>query len=143
MRFQSRKFTCGPAAICNALEVYKDYRTEDEVANLCKTTVEGTSPRGIVRGIVALGYWPQPIKWRDSLKAIGLLDSLIVAGTPAILCVDSWSHWIALVGKMDGMFITVDSADNHLIQFSTPEELATRWKYTGSRYEGFAVERKQ
>ena len=143
MRFQSRTFTCGPASICNALEVYRDYRKEDDVAVLCGTTPQGTSVRGITRGIMALGYWPQPIKWRDSLKAIGLLDYLCTVGTPAILCVDSWSHWITLAGKMNGDFVLVDSASENLVIYLTPEELATRWKYTGSRYEGFAVEKKQ
>ena len=135
MKFQSRKFTCGPAAICNALEVYGEYLSEDTVAKSCKTTVDGTTSRGLVAGVRALGYDVEPLKFRDSLAALKNLQ----AGYPSIICVDSWGHWIAVVGECGNRAVICDSASSHLVEFPAWTQLIARWKYTGSRYEGYRI----
>lgn len=135
MKFQSRKFTCGPAAICNALEVYGEYLAEADVAERCKTTVDGTTSRGLVAGIRSYGYDVEPLKFRDSLLALRSIQD----GFPSVLCVDNWSHWISIVGISGQRAVICDSASSHLVEFPRWEALVSRWKYTGSRYEGYRI----
>lgn len=139
MKFQSRKFTCGPAAICNALEVYGEYLNESDVAVRCKTTVDGTTSRGLVAGIRSYGYDVIPLKFRDSLEALRSIQDEY----PSILCVDSWSHWISVVGRCGSRAVISDSASSHLVEFPLWPELIARWKYTGSRYEGYRITDKR
>lgn len=51
MRFQTRKSSCGPAAVRNALEALGHVRTEEEIAQLARQTAEGTDPKGVLRAL--------------------------------------------------------------------------------------------
>lgn len=143
MRFQARKFTCGPASITNALEVYGEYFQEETIAEWAKTTPQGTSASGIEKAILQAGYTPQKFQHRDATVARQDLETCVTLGVPVILCVDSWEHWVALVGRMNGRAVVADSASNHLILFPEWPDLITRWKYKGSRYSGIRIQKEQ
>lgn len=139
MRYQSRHFTCGPAAICNALEVYGVYKSEDEVSKLCGTTTVGTRCTGLVRAINKMGFNVVPLKLRDGNLARTELENSVAMGAPSILCVDNWQHWITLVGEIGLKAVVIDAANENLQLFPSWSELVTRWKHTGSRYEGYKI----
>lgn len=135
MRFQSKRFTCGPASICNALEVYGLNHAEDDVAKLAGTTPEdGTTEAGLKKALRKLNISHTVGKHRDGLPAFLELEANLLAGNPSILSVDQWSHWIAVVGRINGKYVVVDSASQSLIQFPNQSRLAERWKGGSGRY---------
>lgn len=139
MRYQSKKFTCGPAAICNAMLVYGEYYQEDDLTKECKTTpLQGTSEAGVIAGIKFTGRQVEVHKGRDSLTSVMWVDTSIRLGTPVILCVDKWGHWVTVIGAVGDKYLVADSANDRLILPYTSLELVDRWNYD-SRYYGIAV----
>ena len=134
MKFQSRKFSCGPTALSNALEVHDIFKSEDWLSEVCKTTTEGTGASGLRAGILAVACTPVDIKLRDASEARKRLEECLTLGYPVILCVDDWTHWVALVGHINSKAIVADSASVHLIEYYKWPELMKRWKHVGSRY---------
>jgi hypothetical protein len=135
MRYQARKFTCGPAAICNAMTAYGVVITEEEA---CETTPFGTNERKMVAGIRKHGKAAEVFRTRDSLAAMEWLDTSIMLGTPAILCVDDWSHWVTLIGKLGANYWVADSAHAELLVLYSIHDLMARWAYD-KRYYGIGV----
>lgn len=135
MRYQSRKFTCGPATVANVVTLLSHSITEDDA---CETSVDGTSERQIKAGLVKHGLKFEVHKGRDSLESIQWVDTSINLGSPTILCVDKWSHWVAVVGKLGGDYLVIDSADPDLLVKYTPAILKSLWNYK-KRYYGIAV----
>jgi ABC-type bacteriocin/lantibiotic exporter with double-glycine peptidase domain len=140
MKFQSRKFSCGATALGNALEVYGIFKSEDWLSEACKTTVQGTSAAGIRAGISAVACTAVDIKLRDASEARKKLEECLTLGHPVIMCVDDWTHWVALVGSINSKAIIADSASVHLIEYYKWPDLMERWKHIGSRYHGIIVE---
>jgi ABC-type bacteriocin/lantibiotic exporter with double-glycine peptidase domain len=140
MKFQSRKFSCGSTALGNALEVYGIFKSEEYLSEVCKTNINGTSSAGLRAGIQAVGCSAIDIKLRDASEARKKLEECLVLGHPVILCVDDWSHWVALVGHINSKAIIADSASVHLVEYFKWPDLMTRWKHYGSRYHGVIVE---
>ena len=146
-RFQSYRADCGPMSICNALEALEIRRSHDEIVTLCGTTArDGTNHLGMLRAIRALKESCDlfgPVELRDSHSDVALLrlGHLLGRGRPAILCVELWSHWLAVVGVLGDRFILADSADLRQTVWVGPQELVQRWGYPGVRsgYYGIAV----
>jgi hypothetical protein len=135
MRYQARKFTCGPASICNALSAYGTYVKEEDA---CETSPNGTDSKAIVAGIRKHGRAAEEFKSRDSLVAITWLDTSIRLGAPVILCVDAWTHWVACIGSIGDRYLVADSAHMELIVPYTSLELVDRWKHD-KRFYGIGV----
>lgn len=135
MRYQSRAFSCGPAAVCNAFSTYGTYLREDEA---CEVDVSGTSERALVAGIEKNGRTAECFKARDSVIAINWMNTSIRLGAPVILCVDDWTHWVAVVGIIGDRYLVADSAHEELIIPYTDVELSDRWK-KDKRFYAIAV----
>lgn len=143
MRLQSRKSSCGPAALKNALESIGIERTEDELGLLSRQTTEGTSQPGLERAI-------QTIDKGDGTKLTSnriyekrrevagwALSSAIRAGRPVILCVDNFEHWVSAVGILGERFIIADSASNDVVEYMSLSETLDRWD--GPGYYGIEI----
>ena len=138
MQYQSRKFSCGPATLANVLnllEVEGGRVTEDAA---CVHTTEGTNERQLKAGIEKHGCYAEVHKGRDSLGAIQWLDVCVNLGTPVILCVDAWSHWVAVVGKLGSDYLVIDPADPELLTKLNSGKVSARWNHK-KRYYGIAV----
>lgn len=141
MRFQARRWSCGAAAVANALEVFGVYQTEEEIAKIAKTNPDGTSAAGIVRALRHFGFSPNKYQFRDGGVAVNHLLTSITLGLPNIICVDRWAHWMVVGGKMGSNFVIIDSASLHLVEFLPFQEVQDRWKHTGNRYSGIVVQK--
>ncbi len=135
MRYQSRKFTCGPATVANVVTLLSHTVQEDDA---CETSTDGTSERQIKAGLHKHGLKHEVHKGRDSLESVQWVDTCVNLGSPTILCVDNWSHWIAVVGKLGGEYLVIDPAHPDLLLKWTPATLKTIWGYN-KRYYGIAV----
>ena len=138
MKYQSRKYSCGPAALANALEALGIRRSESELAELCKTTVEGTSEMGLRRALLTLNIQFQALSERRfDVARLRLFECLYKQGS-AVLCVANSSHWVSIVGVSGKRFIVVDSAVDDLLLFWSVEELENEWT-SNSNYYGLLI----
>ncbi len=131
--FQSYRADCGPTALQNALDALGHIRSHDELVSLCGTTADGTSPRQLRRAIGVLkescDLQPGEIKDRYDDVALLRLAALLDHGRPAILLVDSWSHYVAAVGRLGDIFIICDSADLRQTLYLSAGDLIHRWAH--------------
>src|SRR5690349_22488064 len=112
MRYQSRKSSCGPASLANALEAIGITRTEDELSTLSKQDATGTSSINLRKAAEAVGVDTVVIAEQRTETAGWALNSYVSSGSPGLLIVDNDDHWVAVVGRLGGMFIVADPADN-------------------------------
>lgn len=148
MRLQSRKSSCGPAALKNALESIGIERTEDELGLLSRQTTEGTSQAGLERAIETIGKGDS-----DKLTSTRIyeqrrevagwaLSAAVRAGHPVILIVDNLEHWVSVVGMLGERFIMADSASNELVEYYGLEEVLDRWACDNGRFYGIVIKKE-
>jgi ABC-type bacteriocin/lantibiotic exporter with double-glycine peptidase domain len=141
-RFQSFRADCGPTSLGNALDALGIRRSHDELVTLCGTTADGTTPLQLKRAIKALrdscGLMG-PAEMKDTHADIALLrlGAVLHDGRPAILLVDSWEHWVAVVGRLGHRYCVADSADLRQTVHYPPADLAERWAHPGVTRNGF------
>jgi hypothetical protein len=134
MKFQADQASCGAAAMSNALSAMGVSRTEAECAALCGTSTDGTSAKGLLRGLrLVEGLDPSAFREARQDVAILRLYAALHQGRPVILCVDQDEHWVAAVGLLAGRVLVVDSADNELVVSYLAGALAVRWGGPGTK----------
>jgi len=110
-RFQKEDFSCGPAAIVNALRALGIKLSERDVIFLAGTTDQGTDEDGIMRALASLGYQVVVLDTYDSTEAWEWLRSELMLVRPVILCVENFGHWTSVVSIFGERVIYVDSQD--------------------------------
>jgi ABC-type bacteriocin/lantibiotic exporter with double-glycine peptidase domain len=139
VKYQSRKSSCGPAALLNAVEPLGFARTEDELAILCKTTTDGgTTSSNLIAAVKSLGLnYTVVNEKRFDVARLFLFEHLTNQGT-AILCVDNYEHWVTAVGISGLGHIIIDSADENLVLFWSRDQLRSRW--ASPKFYGLLIE---
>lgn len=134
MRYQSVPGRCGPAALREALAAIGVQRSEDELAALAKTTVDGTSPRGLLRALSLLELEREPAYYmmeaRADIAYIRVAEALREE-RPVVLCVDNYNHWVAVTGFLGASrprFVVADAGHEERILYLTAPELLSRWR---------------
>lgn len=134
MRYQTRSYTCGPAAVVNALRLYGLHVPELQVARLAGTTSEGTDDRQLISALRQLGCRP---------SAVGLTSTVrkkVMSGTAVIIHLDQELHWVVIIGCLGDSLIAFDSwkskdnLEENGVRVLRPEEL-------GSKVFGICVNR--
>lgn len=137
MRYQSRKSSCGPASLANALEAVGIERTEDELAALSKQDAQGTSPVNLRKAAEAVGVETVNVSEQRREVARWCLEYHLHNGHPGLIIVDNDDHWVAVIGHLNGTYIVADTADNDLLVFYSAEGLLDRWCSKNNKYCGF------
>lgn len=139
MELQQLKFSCGPSAARAALYVLGHNVTEAKLRKLSGTTPDGTDERGIRRAIYHYGHNTKEYQSESMKKSWSWLKSTLGRGRPVLLCVDSWNHWIAAVGRLGGKVIVFDPdpAPSKRRRYSglkvyNEHELGLRWQSVDS-----------
>jgi ABC-type bacteriocin/lantibiotic exporter with double-glycine peptidase domain len=133
VRYQ--RYSCGPAAIVNALRVLGRRVPERRIRPLCGTTEEhGTDEDGIKSCLTELGYSHHEFLTPSRKDGIIRLSGSLNEG-PVIICVDSWQHWVVVIGRIGDRFILIDStntvrnkAENGVAVMGR-RDLMKRWKH--------------
>ena len=124
---QSERWSCGPAAIVNAVTTLGLVIDEKEVIGFA--TSDGMNEVKVMDALTSLGLEPRELTMRDADQAWKTLTSNI----PAILIVDRDSHWVAATLLVaDGSVEIRDPASGTKVY--DQEQLATRWLYEGRYY---------
>lgn len=111
MHFQTNGYSCGPAAVQNALLVHHRRVSQRSLRALCETNeVEGTDEQGVLRALLAYGYAPDEWSGDVARDAERWLLASLIAGRPVVLCVDRWEHWVTLIGAVGRQVVLYDPA---------------------------------
>lgn len=111
VRYQTTKYSCGPASIANALKCLGKKVQEKNIIKLSNTTKKlGTDEHGIIKAITELGYNNNSFTTTNNNIAWNWIKKELYNGNPVILCVYNWSHWITAIGIMGDLIILIDPA---------------------------------
>lgn len=104
MKYQTRSYTCGPAAVVNALRLYGVEVAELHVSKLAGTTPEeGTDDRRMMKALRSLGCKPSVVALTSTIR------KRLARGVPVIIHIDEEEHWVTLLGTLGESFIAFDS----------------------------------
>jgi hypothetical protein len=126
---QSTSYECGPYALKHALKMLGVFVDERRLGRLAGTTPAGTDEVQLARAADALGCDLPLVRAVAPHEARRMLTDHLARGVPALLCVDQWDHWIAVVGGDGDRFAILDSAVPPVAATLEWEKLATRWGY--------------
>lgn len=132
MKYQQLSGYCGITAINNALRCLGKKVPEKSIACHISTDIEkhGTNETELKTAIEGVGYTWVEISTNKQEEALLQLD----ASFPSILCIDGWSHWVTVIGKVGGRYIVVDPSRTKAnlvengVHVMAPKELVRRWK---------------
>jgi len=144
MRAQQRNYTCGLAAVANALECLGIKRTQQQIGKLCYSDpMNGTSEIEIQRALLACGAHVDEWEHKQAPRSWDWLFTRLFAGQPVILCVDDFQHWVTAVGLLGQSVIVFDPALGAGLRIYQKKGLLTRWRLGsgGPSFYGFAVSR--
>lgn len=145
MRYQQNDYSCGPAAIVNALKCFGRHYRERTVQKLCGTTQEGgTDEKSLLTGIRALNWRVTELKATSRPEAFQKLWT-VLDDSAALLCVDNDSHWITAIGKIGRRIViadpknTVKNRKENGVHVVPAPELIRRWRNAGNEYYGLVI----
>jgi ABC-type bacteriocin/lantibiotic exporter with double-glycine peptidase domain len=141
MRFQRTTFTCGPAAIVNALRSLGVRVSERRVRAHSATTEEhGTNAHGLRSALERLGFNGVELLGEKEGPAWQQLTDALLSGFPTILLVDRWQHWITAIGSIGDNVIVFDSKrtkknrEENGVHVISRKELFERWHVDDNKF---------
>ncbi len=127
---QPNDFSCGPWALKHALSVLGIIADPARIARLAETHWwSGTDEVHLARAARAHGCDMPLLRRRDPNAARKLMVKHLQEGYPVLTCVDSWEHWIVVVGHSRGRFVALDSVRDPVVIVLSWRELEERWVY--------------
>lgn len=134
MRTQLRHWSCGAAALVNAVLALGRSTSEGRVRKLAGTTQEGTDEHGLMEAARALGLTATPTSSADSAAAWAFVRASLLDGRPCLLCIDGWGHWATAIGIVGERVIVVDPSNTVRnlkeggVHVMTRTKLLRRWR---------------
>jgi len=126
---QPNKWQCGPFALKHALLVHGILAPEQSIARAAGTTWHGTDETRLAKAARRYGCDLLTIRKMDPSRARRELVSYVRGGTPCLLCIDEWDHWVTLVKEEKGQFILLDSNDPAVLVIASWPQLKRMWAY--------------
>lgn len=127
---QPNKWTCGPFALKHALVMLGVFVDEREVSRIAGTHWwAGTDEIKLARAAKAYSCELKYVRRKSPERAKHELLQHLKRGSPTLLCVDDWSHWITVVNTERGKFVVLDSQRAPVVWVYSWSELKNRWAY--------------
>lgn len=134
VRYQEHPWSCGPSALVNAARALGKRISEKRVRSLAGCTEAGTDESGLIHAARGLGLTATPHHSADSATAWAFVRSNVLEGRPCLICVDSWGHWVTVVGIVGDRVIVADPANTKVnkaengVELFTRPQLLKRWR---------------
>jgi hypothetical protein len=123
MRLQERTWSCGAAAVRNALRAFgkrvseADVRSAAESASgpvekSCGCAHPGTCEHGVLAAIRHFGFTAVVHRWDTQSEAWEWLHETLQSGKVVILCVHDWEHWVLAFGSLGPTGVVVFDSSN-------------------------------
>lgn len=149
MRYQKHPWSCGSAAVVNALRCFGKRVSESRISQAAETSEkDGTTEDGITEALRQFGASATHYDSDEATRSWEWLRGRLMDDTPVILCVDSWQHWVTAVGVIGNRVIMVDPANTqknvseNSVHVLGRKEMMKRWKNgRESRFFGISVKR--
>ena len=133
---QPNDWTCGPFALKHALIALGKMVDGERLKKLAGTHWwSGTDEIGLARAARANGCDLRFERRRSPDPARRALAAELQRGTPVLLCVDDWEHWITVVGRERSGLVIIDSNLDPVLQIVTWPTLLRRWRYLDYDYD--------
>lgn len=142
---QPLTYQCGPFALKYALVMLGQMADVKKIEQRAGSTWwYGTNELGLKK---AARYYDcdfvelTPV-YNELDSIVTKLNKYLEQNIPVVICVDKWSHWIAVVSHEDNKYICVDSGMKKVIIVLTEYELKKRWLHIENKvsyYSGYAV----
>lgn len=155
MRYQKDPYSCGPAAVINALRCFGKNLPERAVRVFSSTTPErGTDEHGIIAALRGLGFDGETFERSSFDEAFDEVRSNIDEGYPVILCIWYMQHWVTVVGSFgrdpgNGTRLVVADPSNsdrnakeNGIKILTKKQLKKSWRSRDGKYFGIVCCKK-
>jgi hypothetical protein len=126
---QPGKWECGPFALKHALLMRGVLATEGEIAKLAGASPDGTDEKQLER---AAGHYDCELPTVRKVESDAARDELtgyMRSGTPCLLCINDWDHWVTAVHEEAGQFIILDSEKPEVIEVIDWPRLRKLWVY--------------
>lgn len=113
MRYQRNPYSCGAAAVVNALRCHGRRVSEIRVQALAGTTAaDGTGEQGIVAALRELGCGAASFETQSVTEAMTWLEGSMEEGVPVIVCTQQLQHWVTVIGMVGTRFVVVDPSNS-------------------------------
>lgn len=113
MRYQRNPYSCGAAAVVNALRCYGRRVPEVRIQAAGGTTPEeGTGEQGIMTALRAHGCGAANFETRSVTEAMSYLEGSMEEGVPVIICTQQLQHWVTVIGMVGTRFVVVDPSNS-------------------------------
>ena len=127
---QPNEWTCGPFALKHALLALGRMVDVQAIATTARTHWwSGTNEIQLARAAREFECDLVLERRNDEELARKTLVKYLREGTPVLLCVEEWSHWITVVRVEGARFVVVDSTDDPLLSVKTWPQLRNWWRY--------------
>ncbi|MCX5745502.1 MAG: hypothetical protein NT062_23745 [Proteobacteria bacterium] len=132
---QPNEWTCGPFALKHALLALGRMVEVEALASTARTHWwSGTDEIQLARAARAVECDLVLDRRSDEEQARKSLVKHLREGTPVLLCVEQWSHWVTVVRAEGARFVVVDSTDDPLLSVKTWPQLRNWWRYLDYDY---------
>lgn len=130
---QKKKYSCGAAAVRNAMRFYGKKVAEHIVRGVCGTVEDGTDHHGMMRALKKFNYPYTEHKSTDFFESYRWLHAELRKGHPVILCTQNWEHWVLAIGSCGPMGVVV--FDSSRFKNNTEENGVHIWSYSDLQHE--------
>lgn len=127
---QPNNWQCGPFALKHGLIMLGRIVDEKKISRIAGASWwNGADEIKLARAAKAYDCEIRLIRRKKTARAKRELLLALRKGYPALLCVDQWNHWIAVVGTDHDKFVLIDSRKAPVIQVATWPTLRRRWGF--------------
>lgn len=131
---QPNAWQCGPFALKYALLVLAIPSHERTLTRASGATEHGADERDLDRAARRYGCVLAVERWRDAGQARHALHAHLASGTPVLLCVEEWSHWMVAVAVDTDAVVVLDSRVPNVFGSVPLAELMERVAYHPNRW---------
>lgn len=143
MRYQKDPYSCGAAAVVNALRCLGKKTPERIVRAYSNTTPEkGTDEHGIIAALRNFGFDGESFETEKTSEAVTTLTLNIRRGQPVIICTQNLQHWVTVVGMIGDRFAVADPAntkknkEENGVHIWSVKQLARNWQSRNGKLGG-------
>ena len=135
---QPNTWQCGPFALKHALAILGHFVDEKALTKAAKTTRGGTDERMLSRAAKHFECTLVEVRRFNEDAAFRGLTSYLTKGTPCLICINQWGHWVTIVGfdAKSQRFVLLDSEKDPVVRIPAWSELKRRWAYNEYDREG-------
>ena len=148
MKYQRDEYSCGVAAIMNALRCHGKKISEKIIRAHSSTSKDyGTSEHGIKNALERIGFTGIDLAKETGDDAYLCLTEQIESGFPVILVCQRNQHWIVAIGKLGGKVLIFNSSkdksnkEEQGIHVLDKKSLLKKWKGSNDTFYGIIVKK--